>query len=65
MPHMYHSANNANSKGAGPHPALSHKTRRKIMDMMLSDLRKMISINSVCEKSDSPDHPFGEMFVKW
>ncbi len=30
------------------------------MDMMLSDLRKMISINSVCEKSDSPDHPFGE-----
>ena len=30
------------------------------MDMMLSDLRKMISINSICEKSDSPDHPFGE-----
>ena len=30
------------------------------MDKMISDLRKLVSISSVCEKTDSSEHPFGE-----
>lgn len=30
------------------------------MDKMISDLRKLVRIRSICEKTDSPEYPFGE-----
>lgn len=30
------------------------------MDKMISDLRKLVRIRSICEKTDSLAHPFGE-----